>query len=78
MNKLDIAIALLEEARDERERLEKLNGELDKLRSQGIRGTDYLNRRYLIEAGFQPVPHKAHINDNIKVARRILLGEYMK
>ena len=78
MNKLDIAIALLEEARDERERLEKLNRELDELRGQAVYGTDYINKRWLIEQGYQPIPHKTHINDNIKIARRILLGEYMK
>ena len=78
MNKLDIAIALLEEARDERERMEKMNREIDKLRAKPLERADYWTARNMIDKAYQPIPHKAHINENIKVARRILLGEYMK
>lgn len=78
MNRLDIAIALLEEARDERDRLEKMNREIDKLRAKQLERAEYWTAQNMIDKSYQPIPHKAHINENIKVARRILLGEYMK
>ena len=34
---------------------------------------DYWTQRWKIESQFGTVPKKAHINDNIKVARRLLM-----
>jgi hypothetical protein len=39
---------------------------------------EYWSRRYEVEAKYSPLPHKSVINDNLKIARRILLGEYEK
>ena len=73
MDRLDMAIALIQEAKEERKRLEAMKKEIAKI----PRGSDYWNMRYDIERRYTPTPHKSVINDNLKMARRILIGEYM-
>ena len=73
MDRLDMAIALIQEAKEERKRLEAMNKEIDKI---GL-GVDYWDKRMEIENRYSPTPHKSVINDNLKMARRILIGEYM-
>ena len=75
MDRLDIAIDLIREAREERKRLAKMETEIDLI---PMSAPDYWKRRYDIEAKYTPMPHKSVINDNLKIARRILLGEYEK
>lgn len=73
MDRLDVVITLLQEAKEEKKRLEAMEKEIDKLPF-----TDgYWNRRYEIEARYKPTPHKSVINDNIKTARRLLAREYI-
>lgn len=76
MDRLDMAIALLQEAKEEKERLAQYNKEYSKLSFYG--SPDYdpeENRRFWKK--WSRVPKKSVINDNIKMARRLLLGERM-
>ena len=73
MDRLDMALALIREAKEEKKRLEAMEKEIDKLPLTA----GYWNRRYEIEARYKPTPHKSVINDNIKTARRLLALEYM-
>lgn len=73
MDRLDMALALIQEAKEERKRLEALKKEIDKL--PYVDG--YWTRRAEIEARYKPTPHKSVINDNLKTARRLLALEYM-
>lgn len=72
MDRLDMAIALIQEAKEERKRLEAMEKEIARI----PRGSDW-RVQYEIESRYTPTPHKSVINDNLKMARRILLGEYM-
>ena len=72
MDRLDMAIALIQEAKAERKRLEAMQKEIDRI----PRGSDW-RVRYEIEARYKPTPHKSVINDNLKTARRLLALEYM-
>ena len=75
MDRLDMAIALLQEAKREKENLEIYNRDLKKIPGYGEPGhwdaLDQLLKR------FPRTPKKSVINDNIKMARRLLLDEYM-
>ena len=76
MDKLEIARALIDDAIEEKRRLEKVEADLEALREkkeQGKVSGDYWTQRWRIESQFGAVPKKAHINDNIKVARRLLM-----
>lgn len=75
MDRLDIAISLIREAQGEAARIRELNKRIEKLR--GLDGSAYWDKRYEIEKEFSPLPHKATVNDNLKVARRILKDEYL-
>lgn len=76
MDRLDIAIGLIKEAQAEKARLQALNKEIEKLKP--VEDWDeYYNKRYKIEESFSPLPHKSIVNDNLKVARRILRDEYL-
>lgn len=76
MDRLDMAIELIREAKRERKRIEDMDREIKAIRE--ISGSDYWRERCAIEAKYSPLPHKSVINDNLKIARRILLGEYEK
>ena len=74
MDRLDMAIALLQEAKEEKERLvdyEKENAKICYDDPDRYRKWEELHRKY------PRTPKKSVINDNIKMARRIILGEYM-
>lgn len=75
MDRLNMAIALLEEAKKEKENLEIYNRELKKIPRYGEPGHWEAYDRLLTK--FPRTPKKSVINDNIKMARRLLLGEYM-
>lgn len=75
MDRLNMAIALLQEAKTEKENLEIYNQEYKKIPAYGEPGhwdaLDQLLKR------FPRTPKKSVINDNIKMARRLLLDEYI-
>ena len=73
MDRLDMAVALIQEAKEERKRLEAMEKEIDRI----PRGPNYLRTRYEIEDRYSPVPRKSVVNDNLKTARRLLAREYM-
>lgn len=76
MDRLSMAISLIEEAQAEKARLAELNRAIDKLKP--VEDWDeYHKKRYEIERAFSPLPHKSTVNDNLKVARRILRDEYL-
>lgn len=74
MDRLDIAVSLIREAQAEKVRISRLNAAIKDLR---IDDKDYLAKRSKIEEQFYPLPHKSIVNDNLKVARRILRDEYL-
>lgn len=76
MDRLEIALELIREAIDEKKRLETYQKEYSKL-------PDYRdpNSREALDKFYKKYPSspkKSIINDNIKMARRLLLGEYVK
>lgn len=74
MDRLDMAIALIQEAKEERKRLEAMEKEIAKIPGSG---RDYWSMRMEIESRYNPTPHKSVVNDNLKTARRLLVREYM-
>lgn len=75
MDRLEMALELIREAQSEKQRLVKLDGEIKKLR--GLEGREYWEKRNEIEARYSPLPRKSIVNDNLKVARRLLRYEYV-
>lgn len=73
MDRLDMALALIQEAKEEKKRLAAMEKEIDKIPS----GSGYWSRKYEIEARYAPTPRKSVVNDNLKTARRLLAREYM-
>ena len=73
MDRLKIAIALIQEAEAEKKRFEAMEKEIDKIPRDGF----YMKRRYEIEARYSPIPRKSVVNDDLKIARRLLALEYM-
>ena len=76
MDRLDMVIELVQEAKEERKRLEAMEKEIQKLAMPIT--SDYWSRRAEIENRYKPTPRKSVINDNLKTARRLLLREYVK
>lgn len=76
MDRLEIALELIREAIDEKKRLEIYNKEYSKL--PGYRDPNFREARDKFYAKYPTSPKKSIINDNIKMARRLLLGEYVK
>ena len=76
MDRLEIALELIREAMDEKKRLEIYQRERAKLPGYG--SPDYREALNKFYEKYPSSPKKSIINDNIKMARRILLGEYMK
>lgn len=75
MDRLDMALALIQEAKEEKALLEKYEKDNSKLPGYGEPGY-----REAIDDFFKKypkTPHKSVVNDNLKMARRILIGEYM-
>ena len=76
MDRLEIALELIREAIDEKKRLEIYDKEYAKLPKYGDPNRrEALNKFY---EKYPSSPKKSIINDNIKMARRFLLGEYKK
>lgn len=73
MDRLEVAIALIQEAKEEKKRLEAMEKEVDKIPLD----SSYWSRVYEIREKYNPVPCKAVINDNLKIARRLLARAYM-
>lgn len=78
MDRLDMALALIEEARNEKKRLEAYNQEYDKAFELDLKSGYSWAERNKVNQKYRPIPTKATINDCIKMARRILAGEYVK
>lgn len=70
MDKLDIALELIRRAQQERKRLEAYKKEIDKV------GSNW-QERSRIELRYTPLPRKSVINDSLRMARRILIEEYV-
>lgn len=75
MDKLDIALALIEEAKAEKKRLKEYQKEYANL-------PDYSSANHWeawrkLDEKYSPVPKKSVINDNLKMARRYLRDEYI-
>ena len=75
MDRLDMAIALLEEAKEEKARLAKYEKDYSNIPKYGAPG--YWEAWDKMIKKYPRTPKKSVINDNIKMARRILVGEYM-
>lgn len=76
MDRLDMAIALLEEAKEEKKRLEqfkKAEANLPKYGDPDYHAIDW----QVFYRKWTPLPKKSIVNDNIKMARRLLLSERM-
>lgn len=67
MDRLDVALELIKEAKAEKQRLIRFENDV---RRDGWAKASY------DWYGFQP--HKSLINQNLKTARRLLLDEYVK
>lgn len=76
MDRLKIALELISEAIEEKEKLKNWESERLKLRRQ-YPDEPYYEIENTLLYKFNTVPHKSVVNDNLKMARRILLGEYM-
>lgn len=74
MDRLDLALALIQEAKQEKKRLNVMAADIAKIPDDD---PDYWKKRYAIESRYSSTPHKSVVNDNLKMARRILAGEYM-
>ena len=75
MDRLDMAIALLQEAKGEKKNLDSFNREIKNIPDYGEPGHwDELDK---ILKKYPRTPKKSVINDNIKMARRLLLDEYI-
>jgi hypothetical protein len=69
------ALSLISEAEEELKRLEAMEKEIAKIkRDKPIKWSEI----YDVEKRYSPIPRKSVINDNIKIARRLLLRAYVK
>ena len=76
MDRLDIAIALLQEAKEEKERINQYKKAEAELPGYGEPGYDDIDWPEFYRK-WTPLPKKSVVNDNIKVTRRLLLSERM-
>jgi len=76
MDHLDIAITLLQEAKEEKALLKEYEKDNAKLPKYGEPG--YWEACNKLFKKYPRTPKKSVINDNVKMARRLLLDEYMK
>lgn len=74
MDNFEMAIALIEQARDESIRLVTFNRALNEARATPGYTWEH---RCKIEQQFTPIPRKSIINDSLKMARRFLKEEYV-
>lgn len=76
MDRLEMAIELIREAIDEKKRLEAYDK--DRLKLPDYRDPNCREALRKFHDKYPSSPKKSIINDNIKMARRLLLGEYVK
>ena len=76
MDRLEIALELIREAKAEKERIEIY--EKDRSKLPDYRDLNYREEIRKFYDKYPTAPKKSIVNDNIKMARRLLLGEYMK
>ena len=74
-----MAIALIEEAKEEKNRLEAFERDYEEAQEKDIADTDHwsFTNRAAVEKAYSPIPHKSVVNDNLKMARRLLAAEYL-
>ena len=77
MDRLDIAIELIVEAQEERNRLIGFERDYNEALTKDNEIHSWENRNKVYQA-YSPTPKKSVVNDNLKMARRIIIGEYMK
>lgn len=76
MDRLDMVLELVQEAKTEREALAKYEREYNEALEKDLKTGGYKERSKVWEK-YTPTPKKSHVNDNLKMARRIPAGEYM-
>lgn len=69
MDRLKMALALIQEAEEEKKRLEVMEKEKSKCSTW--------REACEVEARYNPIPRKSVVNDCIKMARRLLARAYM-
>lgn len=75
MDRLSMALDLIREAQVEKENLRKYAEEYAKLPKYG--DPNYWDAVRKLDLKYKRIPKKSVVNDNLKIARRILLDEYM-
>lgn len=75
MDRLDMAISLIQEAKEEKALLEKYEKDYSKLPGYGEPGYREAVNNFFNK--YPKSPHKSVVNDNLKMVRRILVGEYV-
>lgn len=76
MDKLEMALMLIQDAKDEKKRLAEF--EEQKKHIPPFSDSNYWDAVVDLYKRFKPTPKKSIINDNLKMARRLLLAEYTK
>lgn len=74
MDYLKTAIALIQEADEEKKRLEDMEKAISKIKPDT---PERWRKIYEIQTRYSPTPRKSVINDNLKTARRLLARAYM-
>ena len=77
MDKLEVAVELIRRAQQERKRPDAYTKEIERLRSNPPGGRAYWDERSKIELKYSPTPRKSVINDSLRMARRLLIEEYV-
>ena len=77
MDRLDMALELIQEAKTEKKRLKDYEKEYKKALENDRAFNLGYRTRMEVDEKYYPLPKKSVVNDNLKMARRILLGEYM-
>lgn len=70
MDKLEMAIELIKEAQNERDCIKLFNMEMNRVNTW--------EEKMEIHNRFGHIPKKSIVNDNLKMARRLLVDEYIK
>ena len=76
MDRLSMAIALIQEAQEEKKRLAEYNAALEEVPPHDH--PDHWKALIEVYKKFSPTPKKSVINDNLKMARRLLIAEYVR
>lgn len=76
MDRLGVALELIAEAKREKDRLEAYEKEYKIAEEKDRLNYSWLERNKVNDK-YCPLPRKSQINENIKMARRFLLFEYV-